>query len=700
MSRGGSTPDESTRRATRAIAAITGLAIPLFLIGEWVSIPPGTAERVAAFTLVVGVPVVVALLLFAAGAPSRVVLLPAVLLDLCGVLVAVMLPAGEGTAVLVPFCGAMLVVAALDGPELKAGVAAAWASSTAGIWLARTGHSLSAIPNVTPAPVAVVVLGFASALGYFTLWWAASHWHAAIVQKNDALAAAQLAESALQRAAERLRAMVDNSPLPTLAVDSKGNVHSWNPAAERFLGWSAEEAVGMSIEDLVPAESRAGVRERIGRAMAGHPAAPGVARFMCKDGTEARAEIYDGLERGSHGEPVGVVVQFLDVSEREAMAVRLVESQRLEAVGQLAGGVAHDFNNSLTAIAGFASLIASGDSLDPRDDARTIQGAAERAATLTRQLLAFSRRVPLQPEPVDLRDFLSGAEPLMRSMMGETIHLQIETDPGPALVEVDPPSLEQALLNLAANARDAMPQGGELTLAVRSFPGCSTDDSSEPEDHLGLCVCDTGAGIPAGAIERVFEPFFTTKPVGKGTGLGLAMVHGFAAQSGGHVVVSSPPGRGATFELHFPRASGAVAPVRNHAEPIGGSNSILFVEDDPAVASFGLACLRRLGYDVTPAMRGSEAVALAASRSEPFDLLLTDIVIPGMSGRELAELVHRHNPTTAILYASGYSPEQVGGEVPGPRAPLLEKPYSLAQLASKVREVLDARPGGDCVGPD
>jgi len=479
--------------------------------------------------------------------------------------------------------------------------------------------------------------------------------------------------------------------MPTLAFGASGVINAWNPAAYKALGWTAEEAIGRPVEDFVPERLKKGVRERAERAMAGHLSPPRTARFQRRDGGEAAMEVYDGLELDADEHPIGVVVQFLDIGEREAIADRLVEAQRLESVGQLAGGVAHDFNNSLTAIAGFASLIASGDSPNPQDDARTILSAADHAATLTRQLLAFSRRVPLQPQLVDLCDFLNGVEPLVRSLLGERIDVRIESDTRLALVEIDPPSLEQAILNLVANARDAMPKGGYLTLAVVSYPACPAENAGEPEDHVAVRVSDTGLGIPPHVIDRVFEPFFTTKPVGKGTGLGLAMVHGFTAQSGGHIVVTSPPGQGATFELHFPLAVGVVVPAQTHAEPVGGTDSILYVEDDPGVASFGLACLRRLGYDVTPALSSSEAATLAASRAEPFDLLLTDVVIPGMSGPELAALIHRHHPSTAILYASGYGEEHVNENVPGPGAPLLEKPYSLAQLATKVREVLDGR---------
>ena len=692
LSRNGAVPDEATRQAARVLALIVGAALPPVLLGQLLFMGQPSLYPALVLTLLVGLTAVAALVVLSVGGPGRIALAPLMLmLDLTAILCGALLPVGLDIAVIVPFLGAVILIAAYDGWALRAGLAAAWASGVIGAWLARSSPGLAAVPHVTAIPFAVAMLAVGTAVGYSILGWAADHWQAAVAARDEAVEVARLAEAGHQRAAERLRALVDSSPLPTVAFDGDGFLYAWNPAAERTLGWRADEVIGTKIDFLVPEESRSGARQRVKRAMAGHLDGPRTARFLRRDGSEVTVEIHDGIERDPDGRPIGVVAQFLDMTERETMALRLVEAQRLEAVGQLAGGIAHDFNNSLTAIAGFASLIASGDSPDARDDARTILTAADHAATLTRQLLAFSRRVPLQPQLIDLREFLSGVQPLVRSLLGETISIHLDTGAEPALVEVDPPSLEQAILNLVANARDAMPKGGELTMAVRTYPECPNDGTAETEAHVALSVSDTGAGIPPAAIERVFEPFFTTKAAGKGTGLGLAMVHGFTAQSRGHVVVSSPPGRGATFELHFPRAAGVVAEARVHAEPVGGSESILFVEDDKGVASFGLACLRRLGYDVTPAMNGSEAVALAASRPEPFDLLLTDVVIPGMSGPELAEVIHRHHPSTAILYASGYSAEHVDAHVAGPGAPLLEKPYSLAKLAACVREVLDAR---------
>jgi PAS domain S-box-containing protein len=687
-------PDEVTRRAALRLAFVATLGVPLMIATQIAFLPSDTRAVGIPLTLLAGGALLVALWTLHAGGPWLALVAPVVaVLDLGAVLCGALLPVGLDIAVILPLLSAVLLVAVLEGWKLRLGLTAGWLSGVVGSTLARSSPGLASIPHVAPVPLAIVFVAAGTGLGYIALDWAATHWHAVAAEAQAAARQARLAEIAQQHSAERFQALVEHSPLPTLAFDTEGLIRAWNPAAERYLGWAAAEILGQHIESLVPEEQRAGARRRVSDTIAtGHVEAPRLTIFQARDGRDLRAEVHDAIEFGVDGKHSGVVVQFVDVTEREAVAARLVEAQRLEAVGQLAGGVAHDFNNSLTAIAGFASLIATGESPDPQDDARTILGAAEHAAILTRQLLAFSRRVPLSPQTMDLHDFLAAVEPLVRSLIGETIVLRRETGRWPALVEVDPATLEQAILNLATNARDAMPRGGELTLAVRSYPACVGGPSEEPEDHVAVVVSDTGVGIPPSIINRVFEPFFTTKPFGKGTGLGLPMVHGFVAQSGGHVVVSSPPGQGATVELHFPRTDGGVPRAEVRDQPIGGTETVLFVEDDPGVASFGLACLRRLGYDVTPAMNGTEAADLAASRPEPFDLLLTDVVLPGMSGSELAALVHRHHPDTAILYASGYSAEHVDSVVNGPQAPLLEKPYSLEQLASRVRSALDARP--------
>ena len=692
MSRIASTSDAATRRVARFLLALLVVGVLLAMAGQLVFLPAQSRPLALVLTAICAALILASVVCVALGRPWRLLAaLGIAAFDVVAVACAALIPVGLDIGVMLPFMGGVLLVAILDGRWLRVGLGACWLSGVVGAWVSRSSPGIASIPNVAPVPFAVAFLAIGTACGYVTLAWASHHWRTLIAEGSRAADLAERAEAAAQESAERLRALMEASPLPTLSLNSSGSVELWNPAAERFLGWSTAEALEMNMPQFVPERLRTGVTRRLRHASEGHMAAPRLASFLKKDGTEVKAEVHDGAVRSPDGELTGTVVQFLDVTEREATALRLVEAQRLEAVGQLAGGVAHDFNNSLTAIAGFASLIASGDSPDPRDDARTILSAAEHAATLTRQLLAFSRQVPLRPQLTDLGKFLSQVEPLVRSLVGETIEVRVETEAPLPIVEVDQPSLVQAVLNLASNARDAMPQGGELTLGVRIVPNCVVDGSTEPSPHVCLVVSDTGTGFDADSIEHAFEPFFTTKPAGKGTGLGLAMVHGFAAQSGGHVEVSSPPGKGATIEVHFPLAVGVMEKTGDRVEPVGGSDSILFVEDDPGAASFGLACLRRLGYDVTPAMHGSEAVALAAARTRPFDLLLTDVVIPGTSGPELAAIIHQHHPETAILYASGYGFESVAGVRAADGVQLLEKPYSLDQLAAKVREVLDAR---------
>jgi PAS domain S-box-containing protein len=612
------------------------------------------------------------------------------LLDLGGIVAGERLAAGNGAAIAMPFIAAVVLISVLEGRQLAFGLFVSWLAGAVGCAIAFTTPGLSSLPRALPPFFEGATALALTAPGYAMLGWVAERRRVATARALAAAEAAQRAEQTQQHTAETLRVLVESSPLPTLAFDTDGTINAWNPAAERLLGWTANEALGRPVFAFVPEELHVGVRTRMGSALLhGRLAGPRRTRFIGKDGRESVVEIYDAIESDSEGLPAGMVVQFLDLTDRETMEARLMETQRLEAVGQLAGGVAHDFNNSLTAIAGFASLIATGASPDPRDDARTILGAAEHAAKLTHQLLAFSRRVSLQPEVVDVRRYLHGVEPLVRSLVGESIKVHLDTRMDECRVRVDAATLEQAILNLAANSRDAMPQGGELVLGCRLCPDCP-DDGIEPETHVAVYVADSGTGIPPEHMHRVFEPFFTTKPPGSGTGLGMPMVHGFVAQSGGHMVLTSPPGRGATFEMHFPVSVGRVREASSMPGSTGGSESILYVEDDPGVAAFGLACLRRLGYDVTPAMNASDAVALAAGRATPFDLLLTDVVLPGMSGLELAAVIHRRHPSTAILFASGYSAEWVD-RITEPGARLLEKPYSLEGLAAIVREVLDGR---------
>ncbi|MFY7973362.1 MAG: ATP-binding protein [Rubrivivax sp.] len=382
----------------------------------------------------------------------------------------------------------------------------------------------------------------------------------------------------------------------------------------------------------------------------------------------------------------------------DTLHARLSQSQRLEAVGQLTGGVAHDFNNLLTVVLGNADLLAAGElGEDQRRQAlEMLIGAAERGAVLTQQLLAFARKQPLVPSEVDVNQLVAAIDPMLRRTLGE--HIEIERIRGaglwPALV--DSTQLESALLNLCLNARDAMPRGGRLTLetANAALDQAYADQNPDvvPGQYTMLAVSDTGVGIDAADLGRVFEPFFTTKEKGKGTGLGLAMVYGFVKQSGGHVGIYSEPGHGTTIKLYLPRATGARGAVEVAPPPPevrGGAEIILAVEDDEPVRLLAGLELRAMGYRVLEAANGADALRLIES-GQPIDLLFTDVVMPGMSGRELVDAVHRLRPGLRVLFTSGYTENAIvhhGRLDPGVQ--LLPKPYRRADLARAIRAALE-----------
>ncbi len=380
------------------------------------------------------------------------------------------------------------------------------------------------------------------------------------------------------------------------------------------------------------------------------------------------------------------------------MAESLQQSQRLEAVGQLTGGVAHDFNNLLTVIIGNTELLQ--EQLDDDDLAamtEMISNAAHRGAELTHRLLAFARRQPLEPRSMDLSELIASVDPLLRRTLGEHIDIKTASDSNVWLASADPAQLESALLNLALNARDAMPAGGRLTIETRNVNLSDDYVAQYPEleegEYVMLAVSDTGSGIPAEELRRVFEPFYTTKGAGKGTGLGLSMVYGFAKQSRGHVNIYSEVGQGTTVKLYLPRArkDEPVIDASQQAFAGGGAETILVVEDDDLVRQYVLTLLKSLGYNVLTANNGN--AALEVLQGDPdVDLLFTDVVMPGgMSGRDLADEVQRRRPGMRVLYTSGYSDNVVvrQGRL-DPSVVLLSKPYRREDLAASVRKALSA----------
>ena len=380
---------------------------------------------------------------------------------------------------------------------------------------------------------------------------------------------------------------------------------------------------------------------------------------------------------------------------------RLMQMSKMEAVGRLAGGVAHDFNNLLTAILGYTNLVL--DELGPdhasRPDVEQIQHAAESAASLTRQLLAFSRRQVLQPEVLDLNLVIGNIESLLRRLIGEKSHLVTDLAPSVGYINADQGQLEQVLMNLALNAKDAMERGGRLTIATSDV----VIDAERAKQHRGftagtyvlLRISDTGTGMDANVLAHLFEPFFTTKKRGEGTGLGLATAYGIVKQTGGYVIVDTRVGVGTTFEIYLPHTERTLPAVveSRHAHPEGGRETILLVEDLPEVRAVARMMLSRHGYEVIEAESGLAALEIVRTRQAPIDLLLTDVIMPELGGQDLAREVVTMRPNVRVLFASGYTDDVlVDREVLQPGAELIQKPFTRDALLQKVRSVLDSRP--------
>jgi two-component system, cell cycle sensor histidine kinase and response regulator CckA len=427
--------------------------------------------------------------------------------------------------------------------------------------------------------------------------------------------------------------------------------------------------------------------------------------FLRADGMYAAVLDRGLIVRGLDGQPVRMIGCMADLTERRRLEDQLRQSQKMEAVGRLAGGVAHDFNNVLTVVKSFSEfLLEDLDKLDPRrSDVEEIAKAADRAAALTRKLLAFSRKQVMRPEPLDLNSVVVGMEKMLQRLIGEDVRIATVLDPDLLAVEADPSSIEQAILNLAVNARDAMPDGGTLTIRTKNETLDKTDAAwaIRPGHYAMLSVSDTGHGMDATTQARVFEPFFTTKPQGQGTGLGLAMVYGIVKQSGGHVWVESKPDQGTTFTVYLPQpaeldtATALRAAPRSAGDPRpagtqAGGETILVVDDEEAVRSSTRRALERAGYTVIPATDGADALRLFTEHDGAVDMVITDVVMPGLGGRELVGRLKIMSPELPVLFLSGYTEEGVRNQgVLEPSAAYLEKPFTSENLLHKVREVLE-----------
>jgi PAS domain S-box-containing protein len=520
-------------------------------------------------------------------------------------------------------------------------------------------------------------------------------------------------ELARDRAAE-LNGVVNASPDAVIGMDVHGTVTSWNRQAEALFGWTAVEMVGSKLVDrAVPPEfrnaHRAGLRDfrETGEAPVVGKVLDSL-RGIRKDGGEFPIELVI-TRQNTRMAGIHFIGFVRDLTERRRLERQLQQTQRLESLGQLAGGVAHDFNNLLGAILGYTSFVKEAveaaargaitdDWIKVGEDVEQIEQAADRATRLTHQLLAFARREVVQPAVINVNEVVANLEELLRRTLGE--HVELRTSLASALgsTVIDPGQLEQVLVNLAVNARDAMPDGGGLSIETEnalvdedyaaSRPGVATGH------YIRLRVSDTGAGMDEATLQRAFEPFFTTKPKGSGTGLGLATVYGVITQAGGQAFIYSEPGHGTTFTALLPAAEVAPQPEPAHAARLrraGGSETILLVEDEDALREVTARMLTRNGYRVLSAAGGAEAIE-AATNHEEIDLLITDVVMPHMLGREVATRVVELRPNVGVLFISGYAQPVLGsrGTLDAGVA-LLEKPFAESALLDKVQAVIDGR---------
>ena len=507
------------------------------------------------------------------------------------------------------------------------------------------------------------------------------------------------AEEQLRRANNRLEAVVQASPLAIVSLDPDGIVQTWNPAAERLFGWTAQEVTG-TLLPTVPAGDEPAFRESRRRVMQGEPLTGMEMVRKKKDGTTVTVNLFGAPLRDAAGRVTGVLGLMEDVTGVKRLEQQFFQAQKMEAVGRLAGGVAHDFNNLLTAILGSTDLLL--ETLPPdhpgREDALETRKAALRAADLTRQLLAFSRQQVLAPRVLSLNDVVSEMHKMLHRLIGEDVELRTVLGENLGAARADPGQIEQVVVNLAVNARDAMPNGGRLTIETANV---DLDDGYAAEHtvvvpgrYVMLAVSDTGMGMDAATKARVFEPFFTTKPKGKGTGLGLATVYGIVKQSGGYVWVYSEPGQGTSLKIYLPRVDAPVeasSPAHPATGSLAGSETVLVVEDQEEVRRLTRRILEGRGYRVLVAASGPEALRLAEHQAGGIDLLVTDVVMPGMSGRELGLLLGPARPRMKVLYVSGYTDESIVHHgVLEPGVAFMQKPFSAEGLARKVREVLDA----------
>jgi PAS domain S-box-containing protein len=516
---------------------------------------------------------------------------------------------------------------------------------------------------------------------------------------SRALLAQEQAEARLRASESHLRSLVDEAPIAIIALSNDDLVTMWNPCAERMLGWTGAEVIGQALPTIPPERrpdfNATRLQERLGDQS--HHAERTILR---KDGSSLCVSLSTAPLHNSAGEVLGTIVLYSDISERKTLEEQLRQSQKMEAVGQLAGGVAHDFNNLLTVIMAHTSMLAQSTPRDTesREDVEEIQKAAMGAAGLTRQLLAFSRKQVLKPVVLDLNETIVGVSGVLRRVLGEDIEIITRHDDQSLFVRADPGQLEQVIMNLAVNARDAMPYGGTLTIETGLVDGSRENVSSTqgvlPAGfYAELTVSDTGVGIPPEVQSRIFEPFFTTKEVGRGTGLGLSTVFGIVTQSNGHLAVTSAPGTGTSFKIFLPiqpftelddRTSSQTVPTA-----VAGGETILLVEDSAPVRGLARRVLEKQGYAVIEACDGVEGIEASERFAGRIDLVLTDAIMPRAGGGELVRAVRESRHGIRVLYMTGYTEDElVRAGVRNDQDSLVQKPFTPDALVAAVRQTL------------
>ena len=513
------------------------------------------------------------------------------------------------------------------------------------------------------------------------------------------------AELALRASEDRYRSLVELAGSVIVVVGSDGRIIEWNLAAEAFFGIARGLAIGCDyLATCVPETQRDEVRADFDLILEGQSVHERETWVPSPDGRR-RSFLWNATRlRDAENTGVSILIIGQDISELRRLETQLLLSQRMEGIGRLAGGIAHDFNNLLTAILGHAEMART--DAAPGDPAlgniAEITRAAQRAADLTRQLLAFARRQIIEPRIVDLNQLVLNVDRMLRRLLGEDVELVTVPQPGLWRVRIDPGQFEQVLVNLAVNARDAMPEGGRLVVetgnVVLDAEFARNHTTVQPGPHVLLAVSDTGVGMDPDVQAHIFEPFFTTKEVGKGTGLGLATCYGIVKQNRGSIWVHSEKGHGTTFRIYMPCAEA----VEEQREPIEtgtsgtvqGNETVLLVEDELVVRDLAADALRRQGYQVVTAPSGPEALDLAQQAVRPFDVLVTDIIMPQMNGQQLADILLLRQPMLKVLFISGYSdlPRKDDGML-RPGMALLTKPFTPGQLVQRVRSLLDVNPG-------